>query len=333
MTEYDKPYLSFDEQVLHLHSEYGLIIQDKALGAAILQSVSYYDLINGYKECFMLEESFEAGTTLEELYQFYRLDRDIQKHLLSTSTKVETRFKNILAHVMAKNFGVEVKDYLNPMYYKKGENSNKILSDFIKLSTDTHVLDPTRHYQRTKNHIPPWILMKNATFNNSIDLFKEMDNRYAAEVCAELVPGAIDERYKKDFANNALIIVRKFRNKIAHNLKFITFRTSHLKNNKVVGEQIIVKNLSRVYNGTLIERDDFKEKRGRNDPFAMILCLISLLREPFLVADFIESIVLEINRIKSLPNGEDAFNRYCSISGIPVNIDRRLTRLYREIIK
>ncbi|WP_215508421.1 Abi family protein [Peptoniphilus sp. EMRHCC_23] len=333
MTAYDKPYLSFDEQVLHLHSEYGLIIQDKSLGATILQSISYYDLINGYKECFMINNAFEAGTSLDELYQFYKLDRDIQKQLLSTSAKVETRFKNILAHIMAKNFGVDVSDYLNPIYYKKNKNANKILSDLIALSTDTHVLNPTRHYQRTKNHIPPWILMKNATFNNSIDLFKEMNSQYAAEVCEELVPRALKSNYKKEFANNALIIVRKFRNKIAHNLKFITFRTSHVKQNKVVGEQIIVKNLSHVYKGTLIEGNDFKEKRGRNDPYAMILCLISLLREPFLVADFIESIILEINRIKSLPNGEDAFNRYCSISGIPFNIDRRLTRLYREIIK
>lgn len=79
--------------------------------------------------------------------------------------------------------------------------------------------DPTEYYRRNHNHIPAWILYylreDIINYDDVIELFK-----------------------------TTITIVRKFRNKIAHNLKIITYRTenkiilkilkNHISSNKIL---------------------------------------------------------------------------------------------------
>ena len=55
-TNYSKPFMTYEEQIDRLQSNYGLGIPDRDLAINLLKTISYYDLINGYKECFMSEE-------------------------------------------------------------------------------------------------------------------------------------------------------------------------------------------------------------------------------------------------------------------------------------
>ena len=74
---------------------------------------------------------------------------------------------------------------------------------------------------------------------------------------------------KKDFLFNAITIVRIFRNRIAHNLKFITSTTKKYS--------LKTKAYVYLYWGTLLTKEDNKLNRGRNDRFAMIISLVILL--------------------------------------------------------
>ena len=315
---FDKPFLTYDQQVDKLANDYDLIIQDRNIAKRLLSSLSYYDLINGYKECFMENNSFKGRVTIENLYTFLSFDRTFQSILLKYSIYVENRFKNILAYKISKNYGVDIPSYLDTSNYKKTKRSEDVLNNLRKIPTNKIVLNPTKHYLN-KNHIPAWILLKNATFNDSIDLFLNLKCEDYSSVCKSLFNNfdTIGNDYIDIFAKNSLIIVRKFRNNIAHNLKFVTYRT---KNN-----QLYLKKLSPTFGGSLIERDDFIVKRGMYDPYAMIISLTTLLNEDFLIARFFEEISRSIFSLIADPSGlgNDIFRKYCEITNIPINIDLR----------
>ena len=56
---FDKPFKSFEEQIAILENKYNLYIEDKDMALSALKSLTYYDLINGYKECFITNDKFE----------------------------------------------------------------------------------------------------------------------------------------------------------------------------------------------------------------------------------------------------------------------------------
>jgi len=67
---YDKPFLSTLELLKKLEKDYKLAIGYTDFEFNLLETVSYYDLINGYKECFMENEIYKYPYTLLDLFSF-----------------------------------------------------------------------------------------------------------------------------------------------------------------------------------------------------------------------------------------------------------------------
>ena len=63
--KYDKPFLTYDEQIDRLKNKYNLIIEDtdKEFARSALSTISYYDLVNGYQKFTMRDGIFKPGTT------------------------------------------------------------------------------------------------------------------------------------------------------------------------------------------------------------------------------------------------------------------------------
>ena len=68
---YDKPFKTYEEQISKLINDYDLLITDCTLAKRVLTSISYYDLINGYKNIFMENNKFKVGISIEYLYEFH----------------------------------------------------------------------------------------------------------------------------------------------------------------------------------------------------------------------------------------------------------------------
>ena len=74
----DKPFLTFDEQIEKLKDDYNLIINDYDFAIEALSSLSYYDLVNGYKSIYMKNDEYIEGTTIEQLYATHILNKNVQ---------------------------------------------------------------------------------------------------------------------------------------------------------------------------------------------------------------------------------------------------------------
>lgn len=316
---YDKPFLTYEEQVDYLHQNHNITILDRRNSIGILSTMSYYDLINGYKECFAEGEIFTDGMTLEYLYLFHHFDKSFQSVLFKYSVYVEKIFKNALAYIISKNYGVDAEKYLDITNYTNCRNpydENKLKETIRKIKYSytcdkRYLKEPTKHYVLNRNHVPPWILFKNITFNNSIDLYRYLNGRDKTEVCEMLIPNdAFTLNDKKELLKNSLTVIRKYRNNIAHNLSFITFRTEYkiLDYKKFINTdyEVLVSDMYSLSSDT---------------PYSMIIALMLLLNNnPHLVSEMFSSIYRVIYESKNKKEQDGFFDTFSMVSTIPTNI-------------
>lgn len=315
--EYDKPFLAFDEQIDKIKNDYNLKIPNFNNAILLLKDISYYDLINGYKNCFMKNNKYDGILTIEDLYYFLKYDKNIQSILLKNAIYVENKFKNILAYVLSSKYGVDFKLYLNPKNFKNnGYKINATINNINYKIKNNKFPNPTKHYKRNHNHIPAWILLRNLTFNQAIDIYI---NLYVEDKKAVIKLISNDLYNNKDSISifkNSIIIVRKFRNTIAHNYDFINERTY---------EKIIRHQLKDSKYKHLITYKDYKTNLTDNGPYSMIIAISLILDNYELLVNFYQELANAMYVEATSPNMYlDIFETYCNISGIPTNIIERL---------
>lgn len=328
---WDKPFKTYGEQILHLKSIYGLNIENTVKAEKILSTHSYYNLVNGYKEIFMINEKYQNNTNIDTLYVFSLLDRDIQSILFKYSVYVELIFKTRLAYYISENFGVTSHEYLDKQKYVSLKPNNKKYTIFEKTfkSIDYYISnknlkymdDPTKHYYSTKNHIPPWILFKNITFSNVTNLYSFLKSTDKTNVANSVLDIDLDIEKKKELLLNALIIIRKFRNSIAHDLKFITFNTKNY--------QLIIKDIIPYFENTMLYENEDTIDRGRNDIYAMILSILLLIDDNNLKIKFVYDLMTEIDfYIKDL---RYLYDLYIQKTNLPVDFNKRLLNYAKSL--
>ena len=329
-TNYSKPFMTYEEQIDRLQSNYGLGIPDRDLAINLLKTISYYDLINGYKECFLSEdERFQEGINIVDLFIFKMFDKNIQNVLFKYSVYVENTFKTKLAYTLAKNHGVHTDDYinenilLNPSDQERLSKRNKTLKTIRKISRKISPDNiPTLHYITNHNHIPPWILFKNTNFNDVIDLYSFLKFEDKLEIANDCLKSEkVNNHDKIELLKTTISIVRRFRNKIAHNAKVFNYTTSLNE----INISCIINFLPPNY----IYRSDSKNYYGINDLFAMISSLVLLLDNNFLTL----SLINELRAIFDKSNNDftNTINRYIDTAHLPRDINRRLDVLYNSL--
>lgn len=233
MDQYDKPFKTIDEQISYLQEVHGLTINDVDFAKKVLLTLSYYDLVNGYKTELMDNEKFKDNITIEYLSNLHMLDKDFQNILFKNSMLIENIFKTKLAYVLSQNFGVDDNDYLSNTHYlpcKGNLQFSSVKRAFLNVYLDENdqekpektIEQPTSHYAYHHNHIPSWIILRNVSFSNAINLFRLMNGKEKKEVVELMVlDNDVDISDKLNFVVPALNLIRRFRNVIAHNLKFV----------------------------------------------------------------------------------------------------------------
>lgn len=288
---YDKPFLTYEEQIEKLKNDYELLVDLNytTIEIELLKTLSYYDLVNGYKECFMENEKFLKDITLYEIFIFSVKDKEFQNILLHHSITVENIFKNKMAYLIAKKKGVHHDDYLdenkyhvsNPKrQYKLRELLNKLKDICLNPKEQ-----PTLYYKNNHDHIPPWILFKNITFNNIIDLFSFLEKSEKLEIINDYSlfnNSNITDNEKLELFKNMISVTRRFRNKIAHNFKIIGVTLDKI--------QIQTSVLKKIDTFGILSNIDIQEQRGRNDIFSMFLSILFLLDSKMLCTLFLRDV-------------------------------------------
>jgi hypothetical protein len=328
---YDKPFLTTLELLKKLEKDYKLAIGYTDFEFNLLETVSYYDLINGYKECFMENEIYKYPYTLLDLFSFSTFDREFQNILFKYSVYAENCFKNRLSCVLSKNFGVSEKDYLNINNYISSTYNYGLYKKLrITLSSIENVINseqtdnPTKFYKNVHNHIPAWILFKNVNFSDCIDLFSFLPKNLKLDVIKFYFDTSI---IKEDDSirlfKNMLTIIRKFRNKIAHNHKFLTYKVP-------LKYALSQKKLIKINPYQLMRKRDLNKKKtiGQNDIFSFILSLSIVVNNHMLNHNMLSEISsLFQSESNNLYKKIDVSKLYIKFSNLPEDFLERISKI------
>lgn len=98
----------------------------------ILEKENYYNVINGYKDLFLMEgctsenEKYKQGTSFYEIFALYTFDREIRHIYLKYLLMVENSFKTVLSHEFSRLYGHE--NYLKlENFHAVYSTNNKVL--------------------------------------------------------------------------------------------------------------------------------------------------------------------------------------------------------------
>lgn len=322
----DKPFLNYDEQINKLKNDYGLLIFNHNFEKTLLESISYYDLINGYKDCFMIDGKFKEGISLFSLFYFKIFDMNFQNILFKYSVYAENSFKIKLAYILSEEYGEHHNNYLDRNNFQVNRRIRREVRKFtqtlnnikqIALHSNDH---PTKHYRASHNHIPAWILFKNVKFNDCINLFRFLEKDLKLKLIQRFFNSNIfsDDDSIRLF-KNFISIIRKFRNKIAHNSKVITYTVD----SRYELHQV---NTLRLNPYSLMRSRDINNSIGKNDMYSMILSLTIILDNPLLVQ-------MMMNEIKTLllispeNSGIDVVKEFLHITKLPEDLVDRINSI------
>lgn len=323
MTIFDKPYIDYKNQIKKLSEDYKLGIGDIERAKNLIETFSYYELIENYKDFFVENNQYVNNISIENLYYFLTFDKNFQNILFKYSVYAENKFKNILANFFAEKFGVDIPDYLNNSNFKRnGRDINWTLNNIRAIPNNPQADEPTNTYHRIYNHVPPWILFKNISFNQATDLYRNLKSTYKKEITDLIIKENIDEQHKISITTNSLIIIRRFRNTIAHSLGFISYKTN---------ETLPINHLINTKFYKLIKPEDFTNENLGKDAYTMIICMLLILNEDFVIYELFSDISREILVSKEKNTTQlDIFKKYSDITELPEDIVDRFKNYFEK---
>lgn len=273
----NKVFKTLNEQI-DILKERGLIINNEKEVHDILLRENYF-FINGYRHLFAKEKGndiFIDGTRFEELYATFIFDRKIRNIFFKYLLVVENNVKSIISYQLSRKYGYKEKDYLNVENFNQDPLRRRQVNDVInkmkrQISVNGDKHTATMHYIVKYGYIPMWILVKVLSFGIVSELYailKYEDQKPIADVY----------KTQPDILGLYLSIIANYRNLCAHEEILYDYRTQReIPDNYIHSALNIEKNL-----------DGYKY--GKNDLFALIIMLKTLLSE----SEF-RSLIYEIN--------------------------------------
>ena len=261
-----KSFKTIDEQIEILKHK-GLIIDDENYAKDILMRENYF-FISGYRHLFLKsknERTFLPNTNFRELYAMFNFDRQIRNIIFKNLLIVENNLKSIISYQLSKKYGFKEKDYLKASNFNNSKEKSRQVQDLIKkmkrqIRVNGSQHSATMHYINYYGFIPFWVVVKVLSFGIVCELFSVMKYEDQKEI-SDIYGISVDHLL------TYLPILANYRNLCAHEDILYEHRT-----------QTIIAN-TKYHHELNIPKMDEEYIYGKNDLFALIIILKSMLRE------------------------------------------------------
>lgn len=234
--QYDKPHLSFDDQ-LDLLIQRGLVCCDRRSAVGALRRIGYYRFsayVYSFRELLPPEErgiqspahyrseQLVPGTTFEEVMALWQFDRELRLLTLDAMETIEVALRTQLAYVLGER---DPLGHLHPASLgpnsAKGEVRDPSLTRH-QTWLDGHQQDIEnkknedflRHNLAKYDELPIWIAVETMDFGRAIRLFHMLRHDDQARIAAEF--GVRNARLFESWAK----AINYIRNVCAHHSRF-----------------------------------------------------------------------------------------------------------------
>lgn len=216
------------EQLEKLQKQ-GLKVEDMERACSYLQTYGYYNIVNSYKEPFIITDGngnkrYKEGTSFEQLFSLYQLDHVLRNSIMIAMLDLEEHLRAVTAEIVARNFGTSPEQYLQFKNYRDRKikdprfSLNSIL-DVLRKNAKCSDKNPIKYYRDTYNCVPPWVLFKGvflSTLVNFVRLFKEPQK---VDLASKMYGLPKDIKHMDAIVNlltDTLFICLEYRNLAAH---------------------------------------------------------------------------------------------------------------------
>ena len=130
-----KPFLDYQAQIKYLKQKQ-LVINDEVSAITALEKISYYGLINGYKDIFKdpATNSFYPGTTFDDIYNLYLFDAELRDVFLKYILIFEKHVKSSISYHFSNTYGNGMAFYQNINNYDYGNHLSDVQYLFRKMN-------------------------------------------------------------------------------------------------------------------------------------------------------------------------------------------------------
>lgn len=265
-----KKFTTHEQQILILKSK-ELTIDEESKAIDALKSMSYYSLINGYKEIFKNKEgNYYSDVSIDDIINLYNFDTSLKNILFVNILKIERKIKSLISYYFCLEYGDKSEDYLNVNNYnyveKNHHNINKLVNIFQDLIFSKEVSKRRQyinHYTRKHGDVPLWVLVNALTLGNMSKMYSLLQEQTKIKIAKEY-----NVNHKE--LDAMLKLLKNFRNVCAHNERVFTYKSN----------SSIMDNELRNY----LLQDEERKKVGKNDVLAVLVCFYYLLdRKSFFI--------------------------------------------------
>lgn len=325
------PYLSWDEQIQHLETNKKLIIPDKKFAKLALQTFSYYSIVNGYKDLFLLQkntsstdEQFIDGTTFDMLYQVHWIDLTLNNLILKYVLTVEKNLKSVLADRVANSFSIYEKRYLDAKCYS--DNQKWKLSSLKKEIEKIQESDESvKHYKETENNVPPWIYTNALTLGTTINWYSILQLPHKNLIINEFLGNIpMNDENKRDLFKRILKQIHQFRNSAAHGNRLFHFKVTEDAKQHIS----FIKKLDLI--------PYFTDKRnnivGTDNLYTVLFSILWIINDPYVSLNFLNDLYNFLNQY-SLKSFDFVGKNIYDLLELDTNFFNRLTNFYDHKFK
>ncbi|MCL1888156.1 MAG: Abi family protein [Kiritimatiellaeota bacterium] len=168
---YDKPHLSFDEQV-NLLQKRGLVVNDFTQAQMVLASTNYYRF-TGYAIPFMdHREKFKAGVVFEDVVKAMRFDAQLRDLLAMALESIEIDFRTFFAYEHSRCNGP--MGYKNPNCFVDLAQHQKLLEKVDEAMARSRDEKCVLHLTRKYGEIPVWAMVEVVSFGTLARMYKNL---------------------------------------------------------------------------------------------------------------------------------------------------------------
>lgn len=143
-----------------------MIVNDHKFAVSKLEDISYFALIDGYKNLFYnpMTRKYKEGTTFEDLVALYEFDEKLRTLIFRYLCHFEQKMRSLISYHFCDTYSEKQEDYLNAIHYNNSGANKKKIAALIAI-LDREAKKSTDHayvvYQRkTYGNVPMWVIMK-----------------------------------------------------------------------------------------------------------------------------------------------------------------------------
>lgn len=257
--------MTYKQQLHTLEHDKQLAIPDPEYAKRMLEEISYYSLIGGYKSLFKHNASskYIHGVTFNEIVSFYYFDEELRTQFLKYILHVERHIKSMFSYHFCEKYGEQQNSYLslnNYNYSKKNQQQvQRLVHSLQKAVSVPSQYTYINHFANTYHNVPLWVAINALTFGQISKMYQYATTDLRTKISKNFTN--ISEKQLHQFVT----ILARCRNVCAHGERLFSFRI-----NETIPDTLLHKKMK-------IPQKNGNYLYGKQDLFAVVIALRYLI--------------------------------------------------------